>query len=69
MLKSINNEDLNKALEILLKTKKMEVALAYFATVMDCKISVAKTKALKHKYYLMKKRGLIHIANSKNWDK
>ena len=47
----------------------MEVALAYFATVMDCKISVAKTKALKHKYYLMKKRGLIHIANSKNWDK
>lgn len=69
MLKSTKNEDLNKSLEILLKTKKLEVALAYYATVMDCKIASARTKALKHKYYMMKNSGLHYIANSKNWDK
>ena len=62
-------EDLTKALQILLNTKKMEVALAYFATVMDVKISVAKTKALKYKYNMMKMSGLEYIANSKNWSK
>lgn len=68
MLRSTDT-DLNKSLEILLKTKKLEVALAYYATVMDCKIAAAKTKALKHKYYMMKKHGLVQIANNKNWDK
>jgi hypothetical protein len=63
------NEDLTKALQILLNTKKMEVALAYYATVMDCKISVAKTKALKHKYIMMKNSGLEYISNNKNWGK
>jgi len=63
------NEDLTKALQILLNTKKMEVALAYYATVMDCKISVAKTKALKHKYNMMKNSGLEYISNNKNWGK
>jgi transposase len=62
-------EDLTKALQILLNTKKMEVALAYYATVMDVKISVAKTKALKYKYNMMKMSGLEYIANSKNWSK
>jgi transposase len=62
-------EDLTKALQILLNTKKMEVALAYYATVMDVKISVAKTKALKYKYNMMKMSGLEYISNSKNWSK
>jgi hypothetical protein len=63
------SEDLTKAIQILLNTKKMEVALAYYATVMDCKISVAKTKALKHKYKMMKNSGLEYISNNKNWGK
>jgi hypothetical protein len=62
-------DDLTKALQILLNTKKLEVALAYYATVMDVKISVAKTKALKYKYKKMKQSGLEYIANNKNWSK
>jgi len=69
MLKSTKSEDLNKSLEILLNTKKLEVALAYYAAVMDCKIAAAKTKAVKHKYYMMKRNGLIHLANNGNWNK
>lgn len=59
------NEDLDKAFEIFLKQKDPQVALAYYSIVMDTKISVAKTKALKDKYRRMKKSGLEYIANKK----
>lgn len=59
------NEDLDKAFEIFSKQKDLQVALAYYSIVMDSKISVAKTKALKDKYRRMKKSGLEYIANKK----
>jgi hypothetical protein len=59
------NEDLDKAMEIFLKQKDIKVAIAYYAIVMDSKISTSKTKALKDKYIRMKQSGLEYIAKKK----
>lgn len=61
------NEDLD-LLDIFKSTiKNKQIALAYYATVMDVKIKVSKTKALKYKYKKMKASGLEYI--TKNWSK
>jgi hypothetical protein len=59
------NEDLDKAMEIFFKKKDIKVAMAYYSIVMDSKISISKTKALKDKYRKMKQSGLEYIANKK----
>ena len=59
------NEDLDKAMEIFLKQKDIKVAIAYYAIVMDSKISTSKTKALKDKYIRMKQSGLEYTAKKK----
>lgn len=59
------NEDLDKAMEIFLKQKDIKVAMAYYAIVMDSKISTSKTKIMKDKYRRMKQSGLEYIAKKK----
>jgi len=52
-------------MNIFLKQKDIKVAVAYYSIVMDSKISLSKTKALKDKYKRMKKSGLEYIAKQK----
>lgn len=59
------DKDLEKAMQIFLKQKDIKVAAAYYSIVMDSKISMSKTKALKDKYRRMKQSGLEYIAKKK----
>jgi hypothetical protein len=59
------DEDLEKAMQIFLSKKDVQVAIAYYSIVMDSKISVAKTKMLKDKYRRMKQSGIEYIAKKK----
>jgi hypothetical protein len=59
------DEDLEKAIQIFLSKKDVQVAIAYYSIVMDSKISVAKTKMLKDKYRRMKQSGIEYIAKKK----